>query len=107
MGEEPVSEGNDATDPTAKPQAVPSDPDELVRFLEGRRARLASTVDELVIRATPGEMARRTRARLLDRLRAATHASDGDLRWERVAAVSAAAVVSLLTLGILLRRRLR
>jgi hypothetical protein len=107
MGEEPVSRGDNATTSEPKLRAVPSDPDELVRFLEERRARFVSTVDELVVRVTPGELLRRSQERVRSRLWKATRTPDGGWRWERVVAVASAATISVVALGLLVRRRFR
>ena len=67
------------------------------------RARLASTINELALRAQPREIARRqaesAKARFVD----ATHTPEGDLRVERVGAIAAGSAV-LLGLAILHRR---
>jgi len=67
------------------------------------RARLASTIDELAVRAHPKEIARRqaesAKARLID----ATHTPEGDVRVGRVGAIAAGSAV-LLGLAILHRR---
>jgi hypothetical protein len=59
------------------------------------RARLASTVDELAVRAHPKEIIRRQVASAKARLTEATHTPEGDLRVERLVAVGA--VVAALT----------
>ncbi|MEJ2578002.1 MAG: DUF3618 domain-containing protein, partial [Kineosporiaceae bacterium] len=78
------------TDPgTTDPETVeplPTDPEALVRFIEQRRTRLASTIEELTTRATPGSLVRRGTAGARARVRAATRTEDGALRVERVAA---------------------
>lgn len=67
------------------------------------RARLASTINELAVRAQPKEIARRqaeaAKAKVID----ATHTPEGDLRVERVAAIAAGSAV-LVGLAILHRR---
>ena len=67
------------------------------------RARLATTIDELAVRAQPKEIARRqaesAKAKLID----ATHTPEGDLRVERIGAIAAGSAV-LLGLVILFRR---
>ena len=67
------------------------------------RAHLATTIDELAVRAQPKEIARRqaesAKAKLID----ATHTPEGDLRVERVGAIAAGSAV-LLGLVILFRR---
>jgi hypothetical protein len=106
MGEDPVLPGDDDTTPEPRLRAVPTDPTELVGFLEERRARLGATVDELVARVTPGEMVRRVRNRLRARIRLTTHTPDGGVRWERIAAVSSAATILLTSVAFVARRRL-
>lgn len=67
------------------------------------RARLASTIDELVFRAQPKEIARRKAESVKAKLVQATHTPEGDLRVERVGAIAAGSAV-LLGLAILRRR---
>ena len=67
------------------------------------RARLASTIDELAVRAQPKEIARRQAEFAKAKLIEATHTPDGDLRVERVGAIAAGSAV-LLGLAILHRR---
>lgn len=100
--------GNGAANGTtngAVEAALPGDPAALEDFIAQRRARLAATVDELLRRAQPKELARRGGRGVTARLQAATHAADGRLRIERVGAVAAAGV-TLLAL-IIWRRRAR
>jgi len=68
------------------------------------RARLASTIDELAIRAQPKEIARRQAESAKAKLIEATHTPEGDLRVERVGAIAAGSAV-LLGLAILRRHR--
>jgi hypothetical protein len=75
----------------------------LERLIGERRDRLAATVDELVQRAQPKEIARRSAQDLVGRFRSATYTPQGRLRVERVGAV-AAAVAALLALVIWRRR---
>lgn len=87
-------------------QVLPSDPAALELLISQRRDRLAATVDELVRRAQPREIARRGARGAADRFRSATWTSDGQLRVERVGA-AVAAVVTLLALVLWRRRRSR
>lgn len=89
---------------TASGPQLPSDPVVLERAIEERRAQLAATVDELVVRTSPREVARRAMADLTQRLREATHTPEGGWRVERVGAV-AGAVLAVVGLVVLLRRR--
>jgi hypothetical protein len=75
----------------------------LEQLIGERRDRLAATVDELVQRAQPKEIARRSAQDLVGRLRSVTYTPEGRLRVERVGAV-AAAVAALLALVIWRRR---
>lgn len=107
MVDEPVhAEGTEpAPDRRAAP-SLPTDPHDLVRFIEQRRARLATTVEELASRASPGGMARRGTAGVRARARAATHTPEGRLRVERIAAVLAATSV-VVAFAVVARRRFR
>ena len=64
------------------------------------RDHLASTIDELSVRAQPKEIARRQAASAKAKLVEATHTPEGDLRVERVGAVAVGSTV-LLWLAIL------
>lgn len=70
-----------------------------------RRARLATTLDELTAKATPSAIAKREVDKAKARFADATTTPEGDLRVERVAA--AVAVVALIVAVKLLRRRRR
>ena len=85
-------------------QVLPSDPAALELLISQRRDRLAATVDELVRRAQPREIARRGARGVASRFHSATCTPAGQLRVERVGA-AAAAVVTLLVLVIWRRRR--
>jgi hypothetical protein len=84
--------------------ALPSDPAEIEELIAARRADLASTIDELVVRAHPKEIARRSAADAKGRAQAFATTPTGELRTERLAAV-VGAVAALITLVVLLRRR--
>jgi uncharacterized protein (TIGR03382 family) len=84
--------------------ALPDDPAGIEAEIARRRGQLAATVDELVVRAHPTEIARRGVADAKQRARAATTTEDGQLRVERIGAV-VAAVLALVVLVVLLRRR--
>lgn len=85
--------------------ALPADPAALEALIAQRRDRLAATVDELLRRARPKEIARRGTRGVTATLHSATHTEEGRFRVERVGAVAAAAV-TLLAL-IAWRRRSR
>jgi hypothetical protein len=87
-------------------RALPTDPKELEAQIEQTRAHLVGTVDELATRLQPKEIARRGKADLKAKVDAAIRTPDGSLRVERLAA-AAAAVVSMVSLVVWNRRRLR
>ena len=89
-----------------RPEPLPSDPAALEAHIARRRADLASTIDELVVRAHPKEIARRSAADVRSRVQGFAMTSEGQLRTERVAAVAGAAA-ALLALLALARRRNR
>jgi hypothetical protein len=82
---------------------LPDDPAALEAIIDARRRHLADTVDELVVRAHPKEIARRATADAKQRAVGLVTADDGQLRYERVAAAAAAAV--LLVVLVVVRRR--
>jgi hypothetical protein len=57
------------------------------------RAHLASTIDQLAIRAQPKEIARRQAESAKVKLTEATYTPEGDLRVERVGAIAAGIAV--------------
>jgi hypothetical protein len=90
-------------DQRAGGSGLPDDPDALERIIDARRRHLAETVDELVVRAHPKEIARRTTDDAKQRAVGLVSDDSGNLRYERVAAVAAAAV--LLVVLVVVRRR--
>jgi hypothetical protein len=84
--------------------ALPTDPKAIEDLIARRRDSLAATIDELVVRAHPREIARRSAADAKGRVQAFATTPDGGLRTERLAAVAGAALASL-TLVLVLRRR--
>ena len=82
---------------------LPDDPDALERIIDARRRHLAETVDELVVRAHPKAIARRTTEDAKQRAVGLVSDDAGNLRYERVAAVAAAAL--LLVVLVVVRRR--
>jgi Protein of unknown function (DUF3618) len=92
-------------DQRAGGENLPDDPEALEKIIDDRRQRLAETVDELVVRAHPKEIARRSANDA--RAKAVGFVTDerGELRYERVAAATAALV--LLVVVVVLRRRSR
>ena len=78
-------------------------PDAIEAEIAATRAHLASTIDELSVRAKPKEIARRQATSAKAKFVEATHTPEGDVRVERVGALAAVAAV-LLGLAILHRR---
>jgi hypothetical protein len=76
-------------------------PDVIVRDIEATRHRLAGTIDEIVDRTNPKNIARRT----LDRVKARFVEPDGSPRMETIAPV-AGAVVGTVILIVGVRRLL-
>jgi hypothetical protein len=85
---------------------LPSDPAAIEALIAERRAALASTIDELVVRAHPKEIARRSAADARLRVRSFARTGDGALRTERLVAVAASGA-ALFGLILLARRRRR
>jgi Protein of unknown function (DUF3618) len=81
---------------------LPSDPAAIEALIAQRRAALATTIDELVVRAHPRQIARRSAAGVRDRLRGFAYSDDGQLRAERLGAVAAAGIALV---GLLLTVR--
>ena len=71
------------------------------------REHLASTIDELSVRAQPKEIARRQAASAKAKLVEATHTPEGDLRVERVGAVAVGSAVLLWLTILHVRHRRR
>ena len=90
MGDKPSKAGS----PAALEQAI-----------QERRDHLAGTIDELAARAKPADIARRTSAGVVRKLRTLTHGPDGGLRTERLSAVAGASVVLGVVIVVLRRRR--
>lgn len=98
-----MSSQNTAADATA-PAPVPTDPAALEAAIGERQRALAATVDELVDRVHPRNVAQRTSAEAKVRVHEALYTPQGQLRTERVAAVGAAAAALL---ALLVWRKLR
>ena len=71
------------------------------------RAHLASTIDELAVRAQPREIARRQAESAKTKLDEATHTPEGDLRVERIGALAAVSAVVLALVVLIHRHRHR
>jgi hypothetical protein len=75
------------------------EPDQIVADIEATRDRLASTIDQIVDRANPKNVARRG----LESVKAHFVAPDGSVRMENVAPV-AGAVAGVIVLAVVIRR---
>jgi len=82
-----------------------SDTARIEQDIQAARVRLEGTVNELAYRAQPQVIVQRQVQGLRLRLAEATHTQNGDLRIERIGAVVAAAVVVVVAIGLLRRRR--
>jgi hypothetical protein len=82
-------------------------PDVIEAEIAQTRAHLASTIDELAVRAQPREIVRRQTESARARLASSTHTPEGDLRVERVGAVAAAVALVVVILAFLHRRHRR
>jgi hypothetical protein len=94
-------------DKTGQPRSngkTSQSPDAIEAEIALTRAHLASTIDELAVRAQPREIARRQTESVKARLVDATHTPEGDLRVERVGAIAAAGAAVLVVLAVLHRR---
>ena len=90
-------------DQRASGESLPDDPEALERIIDDRRRRLASTVDELVVRTHPKEIARRSANDARERARRFVTDEQGEPRYDRIAAAAAAFV--LLVVVVVVRRR--
>lgn len=79
--------------------------EELEAELAERRAHLSTTIDELITRVSPAEIARREVESLRLRIMAKTHTPDGELRPEVVAGALGALSVVLIGAGLIRRNR--
>ena len=101
-----TSPSPDATSLGATTPAALS-PDAIEAEIAQTRAHLASTIDELTVRAHPREIVRRQKESAKAKFVDATHTPEGDLRAERVGAMAAAGAAVLVVLTILHRRHRR
>jgi len=85
---------------------LPRDPKALEALIAERRTHLAAAVDELVVRAHPREIARRSAIDARSRAQEFAFTPAGELRVEKLAAVAGASLAFLVTL-LLVRRRFR
>lgn len=85
---------------------LPSSPEALEAAILARRAHLAGTLDELADRVKPANLAAEAKQEATDRARRAVSDDDGNLLYERIAAIGAAVVVVLVTV-VVARRRTR
>jgi uncharacterized protein (TIGR03382 family) len=94
-----------AAETTGGAARMPTSPAAIERAIAAKRASLAATIDELSLRAQPKEIARRSVAGVSTKAQGAVRTPDGQLRTERIGAVAGAAVVVLVVLVWLRRRR--
>lgn len=87
-----------------KPSQPSTSPDAIEAEIAQTRAHLASTIDELAVRAQPREIVRRQTESVKAKVVESTHTPEGDLRVERVGAIAAAVAAVLVVLAVLHRR---
>ncbi|WP_380169045.1 DUF3618 domain-containing protein [Jannaschia sp. R86511] len=85
---------------------TPSSPEAIEAAILARRAHLAGTLDELVERVKPANLAHDAKDEAVSRARDAVSDEDGNLLYERIVAIGAAAV-ALVVAVVVLRRRSR
>lgn len=83
-------------------QPLPGDVPGLERVIRGQQNQLASSVDALLERVAPKNVAERAKADATARARGAVYTSSGDLRVERVLATGSSV---LALVGLVLWRR--
>ncbi len=79
--------------------------EELEAELAERRVHLSTTIDELITRVSPAEIARREVESIRLRIMAKTHTPEGELRSELVAGALGAVSVLLIGTGLIRRYR--
>jgi len=92
---------------TPSPGQISRSPDAIEADIAVTRAHLAGTIDELMVRSQPKEIARRQKESMKAKVAEATHTPEGNLRIERIGAIAAAGSAVLLVLVILHRRHHR
>lgn len=97
---------SDATGSTSATPDLPTDPEALEAAIVARRAHLAGTLDELAERVKPANLAADAKQEAVTRVRATFTDKDGELLYERIAAI-AAAVVAVVTVVIVAKVRTR
>jgi Protein of unknown function (DUF3618) len=90
---------------SAMGEQTSTSPDAIEAEIAATRLHLASTIDELVVRTKPREIARRQAESAKTRFVQTTHTPEGDLRVERIGAMAAASVVLLGLAFLHLRHR--
>jgi hypothetical protein len=106
---EQTSPSPDATRNRPSPAATRTNlsPEDIEAEIVQTRTHLASTIDELAVRAQPREIIRRQKKSAKAAFTDATHTPEGGLRVERVAAMTAAGAAVLVMLALLHRRHRR
>lgn len=94
------------SDATGSTPDLPTDPEALEAAIVARRAHLAGTLDELAERVRPANLAADAKEEAVTRLRKAFTDADGNLLYERLAAIGAA-VVAVVTVVVVAKVRTR
>jgi len=90
--------------PQVAAEGLAKDPVALQAAIVARRAHLSGTLDELAQRVKPANLATEAKEEAVDRARRAVSDEDGNVLYERVAAVGAAAVAVVVALLVARRR---
>lgn len=93
-----------SNDPSAPDDSVPSSPEAIEAAIVARRAHLAGTLDELADRVKPANLANDAKQEAVTRARNAVSDENGDVLYERIAAIGAAAVALVVAI-VLIRHR--
>lgn len=96
-----MSSASNGPDATAD---LPESPEALEAAIVARRAHLAGTLDELADRVKPANLAHDAKDEAVTRARAAVTDEQGNVLYERIAAVGAA-VLAVVVAAVAIRRR--
>lgn len=86
------------------PDGLSTDPAVLAAAIQARRAHLSGTLDELAQRVKPANLATEAKDEAVGRAKRAVSDPDGNVLYERVAAVGAAALAVVVALAVARRR---
>jgi len=96
-----------SSDSSGPDDSLPSSPEAIEAAIVARRAHLAGTLDELAERVKPANLANDAKDQAVTRARNAVSDENGDVLYERVAAIGAAAVALVVAIVLVKRRSSR